>query len=251
MTKKILITGSTDGIGLEACKILAKDNHHLLLHGRNPGKLETVKNEIIKATGNQNIETYIADLSRLEDINSFVDQIKQDHEKLDILINNAGILKSPNPTTDDGFDIRFAVNTIAPYILAKQLLPLLGSNGRVINLSSAAQAPVNLDALKGTITGLGDMDAYSQSKLAITMWSYQMAQSSDTTIIAVNPGSLLASKMVKEGFGIEGKDISIGAEILVRLSLDDEFKSKLILTELTKGLDSEKLKEAKQKLIRT
>lgn len=203
---------------------MAKDNHHLLLHGRNPDKLEAVKNEITKSTGNNNIETYISDLSHLQDVRNFADKVSKEHKKLDVLINNAGILKSPNPITDDGFDIRFAVNTIAPYILAKQLLPLLGSNGRVINLSSAAQTPVDLDALKGTITGLGDMDAYSQSKLAITMWSYEVAQTSDTTIIAVNPGSLLASKMVKEGFGIEGKDISIGAEILVRLSLDDEFK---------------------------
>ena len=103
-------------------------------------------------------------------------------------------------------------------------MPLLGAAGRVVNLSSAAQAPVDLEALAGRV-GLADMDAYAQSKLAITAWSRVLAQAlkDGPAIIAVNPGSLLGSKMVKEGFGVAGGDLGIGAEILARAALADEF----------------------------
>ena len=125
----------------------------------------------------------------------------------------------------DGLDVRFAVNTIAPYLLMQRLLPLLGASGRVINLSSAAQSPVNPEALAGRAK-LSDGAAYAQSKLALTMWSRSLALSLEDdgpAVIAVNPGSMLGSKMVKEAFGVTGGDIRIGAEILTRAALEDEF----------------------------
>ena len=96
--------------------------------------------------------------------------------------------------------------------------------GRVVNLSSAAQAPVDVRAMK-QFRAMADMDAYAQSKLAITVWSAEMAQNmaDGPMFVAVNPGSLLASKMVKEGFGIAGNDLSIGAGILVRAATDASF----------------------------
>ena len=117
------------------------------------------------------------------------------------------------------------VNTISPYLLTKRLLPLLPGDGRVINLSSAAQSPVSLKALAGQ-TRLNDGQAYAQSKLALTMWSFQLARAltdKGPTIIAVNPGSQLASKMVKDAYGIEGGDLGMGADILVRAALSQEF----------------------------
>ena len=144
---------------------------------------------------------------------------------LTFLINNAGILKSPNPRTDDDLDIRYVVNTFAPYLLTKRLLPLMNSEGRIVNLSSAAQAAVDFDVLAGSKPA-SDMDAYSQSKLAITMWSIDLAGKlpDGPSVLAVNPGSLLASKMVKEGFGIQGNDLSIGANLLYQTALVDEFQ---------------------------
>jgi len=116
------------------------------------------------------------------------------------------------------------VNTLAPYLLTQRLMPLLGTTGRVVNLSSAAQAPVDVKAIAGGVP-MDDMGAYAQSKLAITMWSRAMAQAhpDGPMVVAVNPGSLLASKMVVEGFGVAGNDINIGADILVRAALSDEF----------------------------
>ncbi len=225
MQKTILLTGATDGIGLEVAKILVSQGHHVLLHGRNPAKLEDTMNMLAALPGGGSVETVVADLSRLADVKAMAESIAADLNKLDVLINNAGIFRTSHTDTEDGLDVRFAVNTIAPYLLTQKLLPLLGTGARVVNVSSAAQAPVNLDALAGR-TKLADMDAYSQSKLAITMWSRHMALSltdKGPVFLAINPGSLLGSKMVKEGFGVAGGDIRIGAQILTRAALDDEF----------------------------
>lgn len=227
MQKTILITGSTDGIGFETAKALALENHHILLHGRNAKKLEKAVEEISKQTHTGTIEHYLADLSQMADVENLAEAITDNHSKLDVLINNAGVLKTSSTQTADGLDTRFAVNTIAPYLLTKRLMPLLGDSARVINLSSAAQDTVDLNALTGK-TRLSDMPAYAQSKLAITMWSYSMAMSQKEggpLYVSVNPGSLLATKMVKEGFNMDGKDITIGSDILVRAALSDEFSA--------------------------
>ena len=225
MRKTILITGSTDGIGLETARMLVEAGHRLLLHGRSPAKLEGVAKELAALPGEGTVESYVADLSRLSDVAALAEAVTGTHDRLDVLINNAGIFKTPDPMTQDGFDVRFVVNTIAPYLLTQRLLPLLGTRGRVINLSSAAQAPVDPEALNGGIP-LADMEAYAQSKLALTMWSRHMAlalKEKGPAVVAVNPGSMLGSKMVQEGFGVAGGDIRVGAEILLRAALADDF----------------------------
>ena len=227
MKKTILITGSTDGIGLETAKMLASMGHHILLHGRNPVKLKEAEKEVSVSSLDGGIEAYVADLSLMANVEALAKTVVEKHPKLDVLINNAGVYNATNPITQDGLDIRFAVNAIAPYLLTKSLLPLLGTSGRVINLSSAAQSTIDIEALAGR-GKLSDGAAYAQSKLALTMWSRSMALSlkeQGPVIIAVNPGSLLGSKMVKQAFGVTGGDIRIGAEILTRAALTDEFKT--------------------------
>lgn len=225
MPKTILVTGSTDGIGLETAKMLVSKGHLVLLHGRNPSKLDSAERTLAALPGGGRIEKYTADLSRLVEVETLARAVTERHENLDVLINNAGVFKAADPLTPDGLDVRFAVNTVAPYLLTQRLLPLLGSFGRVVNLSSAAQSPVDPQALVRP-GRLSDMDAYAQSKLALTMWSRALALSlgdGGPAIIAVNPGSLLGSKMVKEAFGVAGGDIRIGADVLVRAALSEEF----------------------------
>ena len=151
MQKTILITGSTDGIGLEAAKALYSQGHHVLLHGRNPTKLEAAKQTLSGLSGGGRVESYLADLSRMADVAALGQAISHSHSQLDVLINNAGILRVTDTITNDGFDIRFAVNTFAPCLLTRRLLPLLGPTARVVNLSSAAQSPVDLEALLSLI----------------------------------------------------------------------------------------------------
>ncbi len=227
MTKRILLTGATDGIGLATAKSLAVLGHHLLLHGRSKEKLDKVQLSLSSLSSEAIVESYVADFSRMSDVQSLANAIGQRHDTLDVIINNAGVFVAANPVTSDGIDLRFAVNTIAPYLLTQRLLPRLGNSGRVINLSSAAQAPVDMDAFNGD-RRLADGQAYAQSKLALTMWSRSLATTlgeNGPAIIAVNPGSFLGSKMVKEAYGAAGKDLRIGAEILTRAALDDQFAS--------------------------
>ena len=225
MPKTILITGATDGIGLETAKTLVSSGHNVLLHGRSPAKLENVARALPAIADGGQVDRYVADLSRMTDVEEFAKAVAEKHTRLDVLINNAGVFNTPHPVTQEGLDVRFAVNTVAPYLLTQRLLPLLETSGRVINLSSAAQAPVNPEALGGRVR-LSDGMAYAQSKLAITMWSCHMALSlkdKGPAIIAVNPRSMLGSKMVKQAYGVAGGDLGIGAKILVRAALSDEF----------------------------
>ncbi|MHC4104309.1 MAG: SDR family NAD(P)-dependent oxidoreductase [Planctomycetota bacterium] len=226
MQKTILVTGSTDGIGLETARMLVSLGHNVLLHGRNPEKLEEVERTLSALPDGGRVESYVSDLSRMANVEELAKAVAEKHTKLDVLINNAGVFKATNPITQDGLDVRFAVNTIAPYLLTQKLMPLLGASGRVINLSSAAQSPVDPEALAGRVKLSDDFTAYAQSKLALTIWSRTMALSlkdDGPAIIAVNPRSMLGSKMVKEAFGVAGGDLRIGAEILCRAALADEF----------------------------
>ncbi len=195
------------------------------MHGRNPEKLEKVEKTLSALPDGGRFESYVADLSRMADVEALATAVAEKHTKLNVLINNAGVYRVVELVSQDGLDARFAVNTIAPYLLTQRLLPLLGSSGRVINLSSAAQAPVDPEAMVGRIR-LPDGETYAQSKLALTMWSRSMALSlkdDGPAIIAVNPRSMLGSKMVKEAYGVSGSDLRIGAEILTRAALADEF----------------------------
>lgn len=226
MQKKIAITGATDGIGLATAKLLAEQGHHLLLHGRSAAKMENAIESILNVAPKAKLESYLADLSSIRKTKKFAADLLANHSTLDVLINNAGVLKTPNPITDEKLDARFVVNTISPYVLTRSLEALLGDTGRVVNLSSAAQQAVELDALLGEQPLDDDMAAYAQSKLALTMWTFALASASTSnapTYIAVNPGSLLASKMVKQGFGVSGSDLGIGAEILCKAALSEEF----------------------------
>ncbi|MDT0594618.1 SDR family NAD(P)-dependent oxidoreductase [Glaciecola petra] len=225
MSKTILLTGGTDGIGFETAKKLVLRGHTILLHGRNPQKLEDTKALLMRLNKSAQIRTYRADFSKMTEVEQLIRSITSDYQSIDVLINNAGVFKTSATINDANLDVRFIVNTIAPYALTKGLLSLFDNTSRVINLSSAAQSSVDLAALQGKKV-MSDNNAYAQSKLAITMWTFQLAAllgETGPSLIAVNPASFLGSKMVKEAYGSDGKDLTIGADILVNAALNDEF----------------------------
>lgn len=233
--KTILFTGCTDGIGLEAARQLVSKGHTVLMHGRNPAKLASVAKEM----GVDEKNTFLADLTDLSQVYGMAKAVKTRHETLDVLVNNAGVFTAPNTrvVTKDGLDMRWAVNTVAPYVLTKELLPIIPKHGRVINVSSAAQSPVNLqkafpkkngrarDADASPYASSGDFQAYAESKLGMMMWTFALAADyTDHVLVSLNPASMLGTKMVREGFGVtDGKDIGIGANILVQAAVGKQF----------------------------
>ena len=227
MHKIILVTGSTDGVGKLTALKLAKDGHSVYVHGRSEAKVDKVIDEIKDASNNENIKGFVADFSDLKTVKQLAEKIKSEISSLDILINNAGIFKSPIEKSKDGFDIRMAVNYLAPYVLTENILPVLekGSNPRIVNLSSAAQSTVKKEVLIGKTT-VNESEAYAQSKLALTMWSFNFAkQHPNITTIAVNPGSLLNTKMAKEAYGQHWSSAEKGVNILYDLVTAEVYKN--------------------------
>ncbi|MCK0145779.1 SDR family NAD(P)-dependent oxidoreductase [Arenibacter sp. F26102] len=225
MNKTILITGSTDGIGKLLALRLAKEGHFVAIHGRNETKLAATLIEIKEQSKNKNIIGFLADFSDLNAVKKMVKEASEKMPKIDILVNNAGILISNSKTAST--DIRFMVNYFAPYVLTKGLLSNIKASAaaRIVNLSSAAQSTINVLALEGK-TGLGANEAYAQSKLALTMWSFYLAeQEPSITVVAVNPGSLLNTKMANEAYGQHWSPAEKGVNILYNLSMTDLAKT--------------------------
>lgn len=241
--KNILITGSTDGIGKLAAINLAKQGHNIYLHGRSADKLEQAVNEV-SAVATGTVSGFIADLSELAQVKKMADEVNNRLDKLDVLINNAGVFKVSAQSSEqsveksheqsvDGLDLRFAVNYFAPVLLTQELLPLLAKAGkttkhaRIINVSSAAQAPVAIPALLGQ-TAIDVQASYAQSKLALTIWSFDLAKqvkADNIAIIAVNPGSLLNTRMATEAYGTHWSSADKGGNILAELATADEFEA--------------------------
>ena len=226
MKKIILITGSTDGIGKLTAIQLANAGHQVYVHGRNSEKLNKVIAEIQELSGNSNIHGFTADFSNLQDVKSMADSVNSKLSKLDVIINNAGIFNTSHPRNQNGRDVRMVVNYLAPYLLTQELLPLLqkSERARIVNLSSAAQSPVFENALSRN-PELSTQQAYAQSKLALTMWSFDLAKKlSNVSVIAVNPGSLLNTKMAIEAYGQHWSSADKGSKLLSDLATSSEFE---------------------------
>ncbi|MBQ0786190.1 MAG: SDR family NAD(P)-dependent oxidoreductase [Oceanihabitans sp.] len=227
MSKAIIVTGSTDGIGKLTALSFAEKGHTVYVHGRNEAKVDTVISEIKTKTNNQNIHVLVADFSDLEAVSKLAEQIKKNIPKIDILINNAGIFKTKEVPNKNRLDIRMVVNYLAPYVLTNVILDNIKQSEapRIINLSSAAQAPVSEAVLIGKKKD-SENSTYAQSKLALTMWSFNLAKQEPTiNVIAVNPGSLLNTKMANEAYGQHWSPAEKGMDILIDLALSEDYKN--------------------------
>lgn len=225
--KHIFITGSTDGIGKLAATNLVAQGHSVYIHGRNPQKVAAVLQEIKQTYPQAQVEGFVADLSTTKAVRTLANEVLSKVPQLDVLINNAGVFKSPKTLTSEGLDLRLMVNYIAPYLLTNELLPLLKkqAGSRIINLSSAAQASVTAAVLKGKQTK-GANETYAQSKLALTMWSFELAKKyHELNVIAVNPGSLLNTNMALEAYGQYWSSADKGANILLELATERKYEN--------------------------
>ena len=227
----ILITGATDGIGRGAAEALAELGATILLHGRSAERLDAVRAEIAQATANTRLETFVADFASLDAVRGLAAAVAAAHDRLDVLLNNAGIGRGPQgaqhrEVSADGHELRFQVNHLAPFLLQHLLLPVLrrAAPARIVNVASAGQRAIDFDdvMLERGYDGIG---AYCQSKLAMVMGTFEMAARVDPGEVTVNvlhPGTLLDTKMVREGFGapLGPVDIGIDSEVYLATSPD-------------------------------
>jgi len=222
----ILVTGATDGIGRGTAMELAQRGATVLLHGRDSARLKATRDEIAIATGILP-DAYLADFSSLSEVRGMASKIGANHPVLDVLINNAGIGRGPRgdqvrEVSADGHELRFQVNHLSPLLLSRLLLDNLSRTapGRIVNVASAAQMAIDFDDPM-IQRGYDGRRAYSQSKLAMVMATFELAQRIDPgeiTVNALHPGSLLDTKMVREGFGTPLGPVEIGIDSEVYLA---------------------------------
>jgi NAD(P)-dependent dehydrogenase (short-subunit alcohol dehydrogenase family) len=225
----ILITGSTDGLGKQTALALAKLGATVLLHGRDQQRLETTRREIQDATGNTQLETYLADFAALSEVHHLAETVQARHPRLDMLINNAGIGGGEHKRRElsrDGYELRFAVNYLAPFLLTHLLLPCLRHNqpARIINVGSVGQVPIDFSNVM-LERHYSPLDAYRRSKLALVMFTFDLAEElkgEQITVNCVHPASLMNTKMVYESFGYTLSTVEDGVRAVMHLATSPE-----------------------------
>lgn len=224
--QKILITGATDGIGKRTALLLAGRKAHVLIHGRNRDKLARAVAELKEASANENIEGFAADLSSLAEVRGLAEQVLAQHPELDVLINNAGVGSADEGLSKEGYELRFAVNYLAPFLLTRLLLPGLkrAAPARIVNVASAGQHPIDFDDVM-LEKGHSGSRAYSQSKLALIMFTIDLAaelKDDHITVNSLHPGTYLDTNMVRRAGVTPWGDAQSGAQAEVFLALSPD-----------------------------
>jgi NAD(P)-dependent dehydrogenase (short-subunit alcohol dehydrogenase family) len=222
--KVMLVTGSTDGIGRETALELARRGATVILHGRDLGRCQRALDEAVRSTRNSSLGCFAADLGSLQEVRRLAEDIRAQYDRLDVLINNAGIFMTSRTLSRDGYEMTFAVNHLAPFLLTYLLLDLLKKSApsRVITVSSVAhqRARLELDNLQGEkrFTGYG---AYALSKLGNVLFTYELAdrlQGTGVEAFCLHPGAI-GTKLLREGFGgMSGGTVKQGADTPVYLA---------------------------------
>jgi len=213
----ILITGASDGLGRALASELAGAGHHLVVHGRDAGRLAGIARE----TGAVPIR---ADLASLDEVRGLAAQVAE----IDVLVNNAGVgFGAPGAGRElsrDGYELRLAVNYLAPYLLTRLLLPALHRSGsaRIVNVASAGQRPIDLDDLMMR-RGYDGVEAYRRSKLALIAHTFDLAGELAGTGVTANclhPASLMPTTMVRESRYGTIDSLEQGLHATLRLIVD-------------------------------
>jgi NAD(P)-dependent dehydrogenase (short-subunit alcohol dehydrogenase family) len=229
----ILVTGATDGLGKGIATELARDGARVLVHGRDDERGAQTLRELKDETGNDKLEWYRADLASLEEVRTLAERVASDHDRLDVLVNNAGVGTSvpgggARMESADGHELRFAVNYLAPFLLSRLLEPLLVASApaRIVNVSSGGQADLRFDDLM-LERDYDSWQAYCQSKLALVMLTLDLADEladRGVTATCLHPGTFMPTKMVLEAGRTPVDTLETGIEATLRLARDPELE---------------------------
>jgi NAD(P)-dependent dehydrogenase (short-subunit alcohol dehydrogenase family) len=226
--KTILITGATDGVGRQVALALAADGATVLVHGRNRERGESLLAAMRERGGSGSF--YPADLASLAEARALAATIARDHQRLDLLINNAGIGSASGggrrEVSPDGHELRFAVNYLAGFLLARLLLPLLraAAPSRIVNVASIGQLPIDFGDVMLTRDYSGAR-AYRQSKLAQVMFTFDLArelQGSGVTVNCLHPATYMNTTMVRQTGVTPTSTVEEGAEAILQLAVGPE-----------------------------
>lgn len=220
--KTILITGSTDGVGRAVAQRLGAAGARVLVHGRDATRGKAAVGEIEAAGGKA--ELLVADLASLAEVRRLAEAVRGRTNRLDILINNAGIgtAGTKRQVSADGYELRFAVNYLAGFLLTTELLPLLKASGpaRIVNVSSAGQQAIDFSDVMLTRSYDG-VRAYCQSKLAQILFTVDLAgqlKGTGITVNALHPASYMNTTMVRQAGVTPWNSVETGADAILNLA---------------------------------
>ncbi|OWY21017.1 KR domain-containing protein [Sphingobacteriales bacterium UPWRP_1] len=195
--KTVIITGANSGIGKAAALALAKMGAHIVMICRNPERANLARQEIIQQSNNQQVDLFICDLSVQQQIRQLASKLLQTYPRIDVLLNNAGLMTSKRTITQDGLETTFATNHIAYFLLTNLLLPNINAapNARIVNVASGIHPmirEVDFDNLQSE-KSFQPFTAYALSKLGNILFTYELARrlaaaGSNTTVNCLHPG---------------------------------------------------------------
>jgi NAD(P)-dependent dehydrogenase (short-subunit alcohol dehydrogenase family) len=204
---RVLVTGSTDGLGRALARELVRRGHDVVVHGRDAERVEAVGREA-GAAG-----SHVADFARLDDVRG----LAREARGVDVLVNNAGIISRERRLSEDGIELTCQVNHLAGFLLTLLMLP-----PRTVNVASIGQRAPDLDDLM-LAHGYEGYRAYAQSKLAQIMFTFELAERRpDLLVNALHPATLMDTKMVRETFGAARSTVAEGVEATAALVERDD-----------------------------
>jgi NAD(P)-dependent dehydrogenase (short-subunit alcohol dehydrogenase family) len=219
----VLITGSTDGLGREVARRLAATGAHVIVHGRNEARGAALVEEI-ERSGRGSASFHRADFASLDEVRALAEAVLREHDRLDVLVNNAGIWLNAAPErqlTPDGHEAHFAVNYLAGFLLTHLLLPRLmeSAPARIVNVASAAQRAIDFDDPM-LARGYSPGRAYAQSKLAQVLFTIDLAaelEGTGVTAVSLHPATLMDTPMVRGAGARPQSTVEEGADALLHL----------------------------------
>jgi NAD(P)-dependent dehydrogenase (short-subunit alcohol dehydrogenase family) len=219
-----LVTGSTDGLGRDVALRLGGAGYHVIVHGRNEERGRAVVAEIQSTEGSASL--IIADFASLANVRQLAAKVLADYSRLDVLVNNAGIGRGADGATreesQDGHELRFAVNYLSHFYLTRALLPLLRESApsRIVSITSTAQNAIDFDDVMLERAPYEGARAYGQSKLAQIMMTMDLAEELEGTGVtanAVHPAIYMATSMVLNRGGTPMATIDEGADPVMQV----------------------------------
>jgi NAD(P)-dependent dehydrogenase (short-subunit alcohol dehydrogenase family) len=222
MPPTALVTGATDGMGLQAARMLGRDGWHVIVHGRRPERVEAAVEWLRGSSSAGSFKPVVADLAQLDQVEALAAPLRAAPDRaVDVLVNNAGVFTPTREATvrresADGFELMWAVNYLAPFLLTMRLEPVLARSPHpgVLNVGSGAHVRGEIHWSDLHLTeGWDRMAAYAQAKLALAMFTRELAgrwSQARIGTLCVNPG-YTGTKMVRDGLGGEAQPVSQGA----------------------------------------